>query len=471
MKVNVKGLVFVGFAAAIIAGAAKADDKQIVTSKAFTDATYQAKSTVNGVGTEGGSWKVLDTTIPSGSNSANNDTAPTTAAVKAYVDTVATTAGNAQVKSTADFQLGGANGAWNTVTDGSNYTKVNSVTTGEGANAVTTVNIDIDPTKVTSSDSLQANSVKLVREQDAKGYADTKQPKVAGTSDLTKGWVGNGDGQWLEVEDTTYVEVQKGRDANNSKDVMHVALKNMLTSTATTAFDNVGGDTPATQADNSKLPTAAAIKAYVDNKATADLSGKQDKTGATSGYKVGDSDGAWADMGSAVTAATGGYVSVTGGANGAAVAINIDANKIDTAVTSGSSNLVTSDAVYDALNGAQHANFQTYSDTAHQISNGAGGWEALDATINATTAAAGTAPTTGAVKSYVDSAIAAQPSSNIPAQNTSVCTTATPCALVAENGRFNWYVMAVGQATTAGIPQPGDCGNAGGTCPTTAPNS
>lgn len=45
MKLNVKGLVFVGFAAAILSANAMAatGDEKIVTSKAFTEATYQAK--------------------------------------------------------------------------------------------------------------------------------------------------------------------------------------------------------------------------------------------------------------------------------------------------------------------------------------------------------------------------------------------------------------------------------------------
>lgn len=51
MKVKVKGLVFVGFAAMIFAAnAMAANEAQTVTSKAFTDATYQAKTAANQAG-------------------------------------------------------------------------------------------------------------------------------------------------------------------------------------------------------------------------------------------------------------------------------------------------------------------------------------------------------------------------------------------------------------------------------------
>ncbi len=43
MKVKIKGLVFVGFAAAILSANAMADDTNTVTSKAYTEATYQKK--------------------------------------------------------------------------------------------------------------------------------------------------------------------------------------------------------------------------------------------------------------------------------------------------------------------------------------------------------------------------------------------------------------------------------------------
>ena len=50
MKMNIKGLVFVGFAAAVFASAAKADpdpNAKKVTSYAFTEATYQKKLTTD----------------------------------------------------------------------------------------------------------------------------------------------------------------------------------------------------------------------------------------------------------------------------------------------------------------------------------------------------------------------------------------------------------------------------------------
>ena len=79
MKVNIKGLVFVGFAAVILsANAMAANEDKTVTSKAFTEATYQKKSTGVSVGNGSGTWTALTQSVDSEST---HNTAPTAKAV------------------------------------------------------------------------------------------------------------------------------------------------------------------------------------------------------------------------------------------------------------------------------------------------------------------------------------------------------------------------------------------------------
>ena len=86
--------------------------------------------------------------------------------------------------------------------------------------------------------------------------------------------------------------------------------------------------------------------------------------------------------------------------------VEVTSNKVDSTTGLSASSTDTqypsAKAVYDALNGAEHSNFQEYSTTANQISNGTGGWKNLDNVIDATTASSASAPTTAAVKAYVD---------------------------------------------------------------------
>ena len=86
MKVNIKGLVFTGFAAAILSANAMALGENTVTSKSFTEATYQHKSTGASIGNSTGGWTPLDATIPT--ENASESAAPTTAAVRAALNAV-----------------------------------------------------------------------------------------------------------------------------------------------------------------------------------------------------------------------------------------------------------------------------------------------------------------------------------------------------------------------------------------------
>ena len=92
MKMNIKGLVFVGFAAAVFASAANAaGEEKTVTSLKYTEATYQAKTAANQAdkvlkmasNTAGDiGYATVDTTV-----TADSPNLITSGAVASYVDT------------------------------------------------------------------------------------------------------------------------------------------------------------------------------------------------------------------------------------------------------------------------------------------------------------------------------------------------------------------------------------------------
>ena len=397
MKVKVKGLVFVGFAAMIFAANAMAANENTVTSKSFTEATYQKKATADyKVSKSDGTWNDLATEVTE--NGAN---AVTAGAIKTYVDTAISNAG---------------------APSGDAFELTSHKLDGTSGNTIGSTTASNDTTMYPSAAAVKeyvAGQLEAQNQLDDGEY----QPQTQNNYQL-----GGAGGTWSALS---------GGFANGTYTTKTADANGVVTIDANATTD---GTLPA--ADANKLPTASAVKTYVDNKATSDLSGKQDKTTATSGYKVGNSDGTWADMGSAVTAATGGYVSVTGGTDGAAVAINIDNSKIDTTVTSGSSNLVTSDAVADAIGDAQTTAGSTYQikSTAASIGGTDGTWTPVDTSVTST----GTSvPTTTAVYNAIQTATGGN---TIPGQNPAVCNNATynnaPCALVAESDGLHWRTMA-----------------------------
>lgn len=77
MKYKVKGLVFVGFAAAILSANAMAADNT-VTSRSFTEATYHKKANANyQVSKSDGTWQALGTTLDTSEQGYNPDNAVT----------------------------------------------------------------------------------------------------------------------------------------------------------------------------------------------------------------------------------------------------------------------------------------------------------------------------------------------------------------------------------------------------------
>ena len=342
MKVNIKGLVFTGFAAAILsANAMAANEDKTVTSKAYTDATYQVKSSQASIGSTGGTWVALDTEITD-----NGASAPVTSAIKAYVDSAAA---------------------------GSNF-----------------VENTIDATHTAIAPSGQAVNSGLATKQGLQSDASYK--------------VGY-DGGWAGMDSAVKVPAQDSYLSLNTASDGSVTL-NVIATTDTSLANADSGEV-----DVNKIPTAGAVKAYVDAHSangnfvenTIDAthtdiapSGQAVNSGlatkqtvdSTSNYKVGQ-NGSWAAMTSAVTAGNDSTITVTAGTNGAAVISAVTSD-----VSNGETALVTGDAVYDYVQGITHGN-------------------------------------------------------NIPAQDPEKCTDSTPCALVAElNTSTNemeqhWRVMAV----------------------------
>lgn len=526
MKVNVHGLVFVGFAAAILAGAAHAAGENIVTSKAYTDATYQAKTAANNAGkvlkmntdtagdigytdvtseysastfggnTTGGnlvtesavaaaiaaagagendsfeltSHKLDGTTgntigaTTSGQDGNDTTMYPSAAAVKEYVaDQLSdgnTPGSGYQHTSTANYQLGGESGSWKTLEAG---TYIATPTQGSSTSAAI---IDIDQSKINNTGaaltSASNTDTDLVTDYTLTGAMATKQPKAPGTgANADKALVGFGDGTWTTLNGTDYVQVAKYNDG--TKDVMRVAVDPSKIDNAGTGIYDLSSSNDS-GADN--LTTAWAVNQAISEAITdADLSGKQDNLGGT--ITVGGE-----------SVSTAGKVVVA-----TATAGTVDYKGIDTQVTANSNNLITSDAVADALagNGTAGSGYQHTSTANYQIGNSTGTWDtmgngtyttwardantgAVTVDVNAETAAAGvtngatTIPTSGAV---ADAIAAATGNQTIPQKDTTVCTASLPCALVAEGNRLNWRVMAVsaGQTTPAGA-----CGNANDNC-------
>ena len=209
MKIKVKGLVFVGFAAAIMSANAMAVDNT-VTSKEYVDTYFQTKANLttsintenpsatkypsesaitayvttaggqfqtksqaadeNKVADGTGGWKALNSNIATATDTGNG---ATTAAIKTYVG--------------AEISDALQNGV-----DGSGYVTA----TYDSTNNETTV--ALDSTQITSSSTLTDNSTKLAREGDVKGYVDTQDAlKVSiaqGSGNANKTLITDGNG-------------------------------------------------------------------------------------------------------------------------------------------------------------------------------------------------------------------------------------------------------------------------------------
>jgi hypothetical protein len=360
MKVNVKGLVFVGFAAAILSGAAKADDTQIVTSKAFTEATYQKK--IGGTAgqlpvTTATAGNVEYTTIETNKTGITTGatTIPTAGAVADKIADANSNANGRQTASTADFQVGATGGAWKQIVtdsytdltvDGTDTSKVNLTV------AVTTDGTLADAVNSTGSNSADYN--KLTTGHAVKAYADSKVASAVTDGDTTHAPSGQAVSTALAGK-----QGNLGGTANQipvtTADAGVVTYKNIATASSGIATGEVTIPTSGAVADaisgavnganlsqyevhSNKVTSLSASSTdaqYPSAKLTYDqLALKQDKQlGAA---KINDADST--DKGKLVVINASGQ-------------IDKDTAHITSSVTSGSNDVVTSNAVYTYVTG------------------------------------------------------------------------------------------------------------------------
>jgi len=443
MKVNVKGLVFVGFAAAILSGAAAradVDTKKIVTSQAYTDATYQAKADkVTGAGED---------TIANASDNTTKFTTP-----KAVVEYVGQQA-SANVFTAAGASTNGSTGivpqpvagkddaylrgdaTWvdattqasdiTGLTAGSSDAAKDALTRAEDVKGALDTKVDANAsitaatkTKitydakglVTSGADLEASDLPAITDDAANDAGKVlvvgSDGKIAvGTASQTGTYqnkstsgfsVGNASGGWDTMTTGTNTTVERVETGENT------GIYNVKVNVAgIDAFTNVG---QGTAADNAKIPQAIAVKNYADSKVASAIT-DNDTTHAPSGEAVHEALLLKQNAATAVTYdGTNPIGSATApvyiGSDGVPVAVTVDSTP-----TNGSNNLVKSDGVYDAI---------------HNL-----------------------------------------PASNIPAQESTICTDTTPCSLVAEStGAMHWRVMAVSASQTIAAGTCGDKFNTG----------
>lgn len=294
MKIKVKGLVFVGFAAAILsANAALAENENTVTSKSFTEARYQAKTAANQNG------KVLQMASNTAGDigyisidsmvTENSDNLVTSGAVQAAIEAVETGAGTSyqdrSVSAEAQYVADG-NGGWEALD------KATSVTAN-----------DTKP--------VTAQAVYNALNDTTNGHSNYQ------TYSTTAQQVSDGAGGW-EALTTTATPTQNSTAPFSAGGAyaLDAAKEDVSNKTQTVA---ASGST-----SSNKYPSETAVRAAITAVETAAASAYQ--AYSTTAQQVSDGDGGW-------TALT-----------------------KDTTVTQNSANPVTSGAVYDAIQNATGGN-------------------------------------------------------------------------------------------------------------------
>ena len=313
MKLNIKGLAFVGFAAAILsASAARADDTKIVTSKSFTDATYQTKIS----GGEGYTGKVVTAgtvagtptyTEVDGTVTANSSHLVTSGAVAAAISGQGLGSTYEVLTNKLDDTTGktiATNGTSTTL-----YPSAKAVKTYADSKVAQTITDGVEtsaPSQDAVHDALasKANTADLATVATSGSYTDlinqpTTMTGANGTNAGTAGFVPapaatdnvkflQGDGTWAVPTNTTYtgsdgitlsgtnftnsgvrsIETGGANDANGTISVntngttAAVSVKGL----ASAAYvDTTTDNTLAATGETTKLPTAATVKSYVDS--------------------------------------------------------------------------------------------------------------------------------------------------------------------------------------------------------------
>ena len=325
MKVNIKGLVFTGFAAAILSANAMAAGENVVTSKSFTEHTYQHKSTGASIGNDSGTWTPLDVTVPE--ENASSSTAPTTAAVRAAlnaVDSARTYNSGTNINIDAQNNINAvasdiANGATTLVTGGTVYTALldeqdknttdkyevnkNGVWTDIGDAVSGDTNVTVTPDSTTGALTIGVTTSAITESATGLAVAGDVYDAIAQSTQETT-YLG---GSNISIDTTNHISADTGA----------------ITSTATTLVDG------------------ATVYAALAN--------EQDKN-TTDKYEV-NKNGVWTDIGDAVSGDTN-YIGVT--ANDSTGALTVSA--LTTAVADSATGLATAQGVYDYVQGITNGN-------------------------------------------------------------------------------------------------------------------
>ena len=400
MKLNVKGLVFVGFAAAILSANAMAatGDEKIVTSKAFTEATYQAKTAANKAGqvlkmgsaTAGDiDYIAVDTTV-----TASSDNLVTSGAV-------ATAIANQGLGSTYEVLS-------NKLDDGEGKTIAtngNSTTLYPSAKAVKTY----ADSKVSSASTVGTSTTVAPNEKAVSDALETKQPNLTGSA--TQVTLGNA--TYKNIASTS-AGITTGEDTIPTSGAVADAISGAIAGEDLSQYQ-VASDRAAeivddgTANDNSASTTKYASNAAVTGWAQKKLSG-------TNGQLV-------------TYGATAGAV---GSATLGTSALTIRQNNVANATTFGAN--ATSDVTIDLAT----PDWNAASDAAGYIANK----PSVEVTGNkiqtiTSTSTSTEYPSAAAVYNYVNGLSG----SSIP--NGSNCSAEAPCALVATGtNTFAWVPMS-----------------------------
>lgn len=427
MKVNVKGLVFVGFAAAILAGAAHAEGENIVTSKAYTDATYEALA----------HKEATAESLTTNKNSTTNY--PSNAAITGYVDSALANNGGTVNSATLTINQNSVSAG----TFGANAsvdTAINILapdwdsSTGQQAilNKPSITNAKADITSATSSDTKELPTTYAVQQYVTDKLADSS---VVGNGALTvtiNGTAASG----------TYEANQAGSSTLAFTGIEETAHK-------ANAIDTTEGTG---NVNSTYYPTTNAVVDYVDAaiaaQSAADSAAYQPV--ADTGIYVGN-NGSWD------TLQSGTYTTLTQ-ANGNVTVDVAATTDTSLAVAGETGKLPTAATVKTYVDSAIAAQATTDSglyqgkSSGLSVGNTGGAWLAADTNVTST----GTSvPTTSAVYNAIQNATGGN---TIPEKSSTVCSASTPCALVAEGSLLNWRVMAVSANQN---PVAGTCGNAG----------
>jgi len=329
MKINVKGLAFVGFAAAILSAnaMAAAGDEKIVTSKAYVDSTFQPIGSYEVTTNKETSKETLTT------NKSSTTNYPSNKAITDYVDDKVSggISSNAQGKSTANYQVGDSTGTWKTL-EFDSYASI-----GAGTDSATQAKISINATTdgtLANAGTGGTDAGKLVTAGAVKTYADSKVAAAITDGDTTHAPSGEAVHEALALKQNANTAVKyAGSAVGSATTPVYVDASGNVTASTYTIETSVPANAVFTD-------TTYGVMGGTDGTA-AGASGLVPAQAMTDAGKFLKADGTWATPtdttytadSTTITLSNGQFSATTGG------------------VASNNSGLVTGATVYNYLNG------------------------------------------------------------------------------------------------------------------------